>query len=100
MSIRNVFNRSLDLKYLQAKYLIQRKICRQLCVQSVKYQNNTNTLCSNMHVISNGLLYNTKTTTSRFPSWKWLAISLLYTGYDGQSELKFIIYVLIYNFEC
>jgi len=100
MSIRNVFNRNLNLKYLGVKYLVQRKICRQLSIQSLKYENYPNIRCSNIHVIGDCLLYNTNTTTSLFPSWKWmLAISLIYAGYDSESELKIIITVLSYNFE-
>jgi len=94
MSIRNVFNRNLNLKYLRVKYLVQRKICRQLSIQSVKYENYPNVCSSNVHVIGDCLLHNNNTTTSIFPSWKWLlAISLLYAGYDSESELK-IVFVL------
>lgn len=93
MSIRYVFNRNLNLKCLWVKYLVQRKICRHLSIKSLKYDNCPNVRgCSNILVADNCLLHNTNTTTTVFPSWKWLlAISLLYAGYDSESELKIII---------
>jgi len=100
MSIRNVFYRNLNLKYLRVKYLVQGKICRQLSIQSVKYENYPNVRCSNIYVMGDCLLHNNNITTSVFPSWKWLlAISLLYAGYDSESELKIIVFVLTCNFE-
>jgi len=100
MSIRNIFNRNLNLKCLWVKYLVQRKICRHLSIQSLKYENYPNVRYSNILVIDNCLLHNTNTTTSVFPSWKWLlAISLLYAGYDSESELKIIIIALTCNFK-
>jgi len=92
-----MFNRNLNLTYLRIKHLVQPKIlCRQLTIRSVrsiKYQNYLNTHCKKIYVTGDYLFHNTNTTsTGRFLSWKWLlAISLLYAGYDGQSELIVII---------
>jgi len=100
MSIRNIFNRHLNLKYLRVQCLVYRKLCRQLSVQSIKYQNCPNVHHSNPHVVGDCLLQNTNTSTTKFPSWRWLlAISLFYAGYDSQSELKVIFIVLTCNFE-
>lgn len=94
MSIRYVFNRNLNLKCIWVKYLVRRKICRHLGIQSLKYDICPNVRCSNLLVADNCLLHNTNTTTTVFPSWKWLlAISLLYAGYDSESELKIIIII-------
>jgi len=89
-----MFNRNLNLTYLRIKHLVQPKIlCRQLSVRSLNYQNYSNTYCKKIHVTDNYLFHTTNTTsTGRFLSWKWLlAISLLYAGYDGQSELIIVI---------
>lgn len=89
-----MFNRNLNLIYLRIKHLVQPKIlCRQLSVRSIKYQNYSNTHSKKIYVTGNYLFHNTNiTSTGRFLSWKWLlAISLLYAGYDGQSELIVII---------
>jgi len=87
MSILNVINRNLNLKYLRVQYFVQQKICQQLIVQRVKYQKNPNAHCTSTYGIGNIFLHNTNTTRSL--PWKCLlAISLLYAGYDSESELK------------
>ncbi|KAL5232851.1 hypothetical protein ACI65C_000261 [Semiaphis heraclei] len=91
MSIRNVFNRHLNLKYLWVQCLVQRKLCRQLSVQSIKYQNCLNVHHSNIHVVGDRLLQNINTYTTKFPSWKWwLAVSLFNAGYNGKNIFDLI----------
>lgn len=82
MSIRNVFNRNLDFKSLWITFLRQRN--RQFISQCIKClpiangQNvyNTQVLCKSLFSFRN-----------KIQPWKlMLAISLVYAGYDRESE--------------
>lgn len=89
MSIRNVVKRNLDFKSLWIKLILRQKGCQYNTVPFVKYLCLDNGL--NAHQ-TQAFGKNVFPVTSKIQSWKWLlAISLVYAGYDRQSELNALI---------
>lgn len=94
MSIRNVLNRNLNLKSLWLKFASRQKN-RQLNLQSVTFLRNDN-CCSQIVDPTQLFRNNFSTLTTGINSWKWLlAISLVYASYDGISEFKVFIVMLL-----
>lgn len=85
MSIRSVLARNVDFKSFWVKFILRQKNQRLsvqcikcLCIDSSRNDHRTHVFGNNVFPVTTGI-----------QSWKWLlAISLVYAGYDSQSELK------------
>lgn len=94
MNIRNVMRSNLDFKSLGIKLILRQKGCQYNNFPLVKYlrvENGYNAYRTQ------ALWKNVFPVTSKIQSWKWLlAISLVYAGYDTQSELNALIIILYF----
>lgn len=94
MNIQNVMKRKLDFKSLWIKLILRQKSCQHNNFPFVKYLRLDNS--HNPHQ-TQAFGKNIFPIPSQIQSWKWLlAISLVYAGYDRQSELNVLI--IIFHF--